>query len=380
MSKSLITTLGVMLLLLVAYEVYGTILHARKRPGPLSDSLNRSIWRVMRTIAFRLSRQRRHQVLNVVGPLLLPLLVAVLILSLVIGFALIYLPRMPAEFSVDPEATSPPWIEAVYFSGITLTTVGYGDITPRATGMRIVALIECTSGFALISLAVTYLITVYGALERKRAVARSFYHQAEEGADVAGFLAHHFVGGKFQSMETSLGAAARDLQGLLESHIEHPVIHFFHPREVYKSLPRMLFLSLEICSVIRSCLDAVAYAETRDHPEVRTLHASARHMLVELVDALGLEHDARKNLESRFEESRRWQHRFRVTMDGLTAAGIRTNPKVGEAFEEYRANRVEWEARLHRFALYLGYDWDEVTGDRDLKYAADEEMTEFQAD
>jgi hypothetical protein len=25
---------------------------------------------------------------------------------------------------------------------------------------------------------------------------------------------------------------------------------------------------------------------------------------------------------------------------------------------------------------FLGYDWDEVTGDRDLHYAADEEMDE----
>ena len=38
-------------------------------------------------------------------------------------------------------------------------------------------------------------ITVYTALERKRAVAVSLYHQAGEGADVAGFIAHHFVEG-----------------------------------------------------------------------------------------------------------------------------------------------------------------------------------------
>jgi hypothetical protein len=31
---------------------------------------------------------------------------------------------------------------------------------------------------------------------------------------------------------------------------------------------------------------------------------------------------------------------------------------------------------LQRLSIYLGYDWDEVTGDRDLDYAADEEKEE----
>ncbi len=39
--------------------------------------------------------------------------------------------------------------------------------------------------------------------------------------------------------------ATRDLHELLESHVEHPIIHYFHPLEVYKGLPRALFVILE---------------------------------------------------------------------------------------------------------------------------------------
>jgi len=35
--------------------------------------------------------------------------------------------------------------------------------------------------------------------------------------------------------------------------------------------------------------------------------------------------------------------------------------------------RFQRPTQLRRFAIYLGYDWDEVTGDRDLRIAADEE-------
>ena len=111
--------------------------------------------------------------------------------------------------------------------------------------MRLVALSEASAGFAFISLTVTYLLTVTNALERKRTVALSFYHQAERGTDAAGFLIHHFWRGEFQGLKGIFANAVRDLQSLLESHVEYPVIHYFHPADVHKSLPRMLFLRLE---------------------------------------------------------------------------------------------------------------------------------------
>jgi hypothetical protein len=370
------TFLGVSLLLLVVYDVYATILHARARSGPIGELLNRTVWVLTRRLAFRLSRLRRHRLLNVVGPVLLPLLIIVLLALTALGFACIYYPRMPEQFNVQAGAVNSSWNNSFYFSGITLTTVGYGDIAPHTNAMRMTALLEAASGFALISLAITYLIAVYHALERKRAVALSFYHQAEEGANVAGFITHHFVSGRFYGIEATFRLATRDIQELLESHVEHPVIHYFHPVEVYKSLPRVLFLVLEIPTVIRSCLNNETYAEIYNHPEVRTLEASARHVLKELIGSLELERRTRRRKESRFDETERWKHRFNQTMLKLNEAGISTRRDEGAAWEEYRARREDWETQLHRFSLYLGYDWDEITGDSDLRYAADEEMEE----
>lgn len=368
------TALGLGLLLFVAYDVYATILHASARFGPIGETLNRSVWRLTRLIARRFPRSRRHKILNAIGPLLLPLLLVILVFLVMTGFSLIYYPRMPAQFNVQNQTESSNWIESFYFSGITLTTLGYGDIAPRTTTVRMLTLIESASGIALISLAITYLIAVYNALERKRSVAISLYHQAEEGADVAGFIAHYFVDGRFIGLEDVLRSATRDIQSLLESHIEHPVIHYFHPVEVYKGMPRMLFLLLETSSVIRSCLDQEAYASTRQHPEVRTLEASARHVLVALVVSLDLQHRKSTGTETSFEEARRWKGRFKATMKKLEDSGIKTRRDANAALEEYRTQREDWESTLYRFAKHLGYDWDEVTGDRDLRYAADEEM------
>ncbi|HEX8723209.1 MAG TPA: potassium channel family protein [Pyrinomonadaceae bacterium] len=376
MGSFIFTTAGVVLLVLIMFDVYATVLHSSARYGPVGESLNRSVWRLARAAAFRLSRSRRHKLLNMVGPLLLPLLIVVYVLLLILAFALVYYPHVPQNFAFSEAHTEPGWVDAVYFSGCTLTTVGYGDVVPRVAALRFLALFESASGLVVISLAITYMLTVYTALERKRAVAVSLYHQAGEGADVAGFIAHHSVEGRFYGLRDALRTVMRDLQGLLESHIDHPVIHYFHPVEVYKSTPRVLFLLLETCTVIRAALDREQNADLRNYPEVRTLEAGVRHVLSQLVESLDLERRARPRTptpEEAEETGRRWRRRYEQTVARLAGDGVKTRDDTEQGWEEYRQQREEWESKLRRLAIHLGYDWDEVTGDRDLEYAADEE-------
>ena len=367
------TALGLALLTAVVYDVYATILHSRAKAGPIGQNLNRRVWWLARKVAFRCSRLRRHAILNAVGPLLLPAFVVTLIVCLMLGYALIYWPRMPESFNVDDKARSPIWIEAFYFSGTTLTTLGYGDISPRTTAMRLLALSEVSTGFTFISLAVTYLLTVTNALERKRTVALSFYHQAERGADAAGFLVHHFRRGEFQGLENIFATAARDLQSLLESHVEHPVIHYFHPVEVHKSLPRMLFLVLEIRAVMKCCLDRDHYANIRAHPEAETLEETARYVLRQLSTFLRLRVGTADALPDETPEMEfpRWFQRFDDTIARFAAAGIRTQPDLAASRRRYVKNRLEWERQLGAYAAHAGYDWEEITGDNDLRDAKD---------
>ena len=372
------TFTGIGLLGLVALDIYRTILHSRGRSGPVTEALTRAVWRLVRGVAFRRSRLGRHRLLNHVGPLLLPGIVATLVALLILGYALVYWPHLPADFNVQEKAQSSRAIEALYFSGITFTTLGYGDIAPRSTPMRLLALSEALTGFGFISLAVTYLVSLTAALERKRAVALSFYHQARQGADVAGLLINHFVGGRFVGLESIFAGAARDLQGLLESHIEHPLIHYFHPTHVHKSLPRMLFLVLEACAVTRACLDDQAYEELCRHPELRTLEETGRHVLSELATAVGVvrgtaiaEDEPGREGVPTVEEPARWRQRYQGTVRRLRDAGVRLPADMEAGWREYRHRRHGWELELAGFALYLGYDWDEVTGDGDLRLAAE---------
>ncbi len=372
----LLTSFGIGLLALVFYDVYATILRATKRPGPISENLNRGLWWAATRVTRNLSRRWRHRVLTAIGPLLLPFLIALLIILLITGFALIYLPRLATVFKVDDAAHASQIFQAYYFSGVTFLTIGYGDILPVSSATRVIALIEGATGLAIISLAITYLLTVYSALERKRTLALKFYHQARQGADISGFVASHFARGRFHSLTESLREATRDLQELLESHLEHPVIHFFHPPEVYKGFPRALFVVLETVAILNAHLDEKEYVEAGDHPDVLIAGDNARYVLAELVTSLNLQTGATEAFEPEAETARRRRKSFNRAMKHLRKTKIKTRVDIERAFEEYSADRADWERQLFHFAEFLGYDWDEVTGDRDLQDATDDEVTE----
>jgi hypothetical protein len=159
----------------------------------------------------------------------------------------------------------------------------------------------------------------------------------------------------------------------LESHVEHPVIHYFHPLSVHKSLPRMLFLVLEIRSLLECCLDREIYPDVCENPEAETLEETARYVLDQLSTFLNLRAATAAGLAEETAEGEllRWRQRFDETLRCFEAAGIRTRPDVAEGWRHYVKNRSEWERRLSTFAAFIGYDWEEVTGDRDLQEAAD---------
>ena len=371
-----LTIAGAAILVMVFYDIHATVLRATKQPGPFSSLLNRSFWWTAKRATQNLDRRRRHRILSMVGPLLMPALVTLIILMLLTGFALIYLPRLSTEFKIDDPADTSRIFQAFYISGVTFLTIGYGEIVPISYLTRTLAIFEAVTGLAIISLSITYLLSVYGALERKRVVALKFYHQARQGADVAGFIVSHFARGRFYSLTEALRVATGDLQELLESHLEHPVIHYFHPPEIYKGFPRALFVVLETVAILNAHLDENIYVEAGDHPDVLIAGDNARYVLAELVTSLKLQTHATNAFESDEEMLLRRRKSFSRALKKLQKSDIKICGDTERAFAEYSEDRADWERQLYHFSNFLGYDWDEVTGDRDLEDATDDEVIE----
>lgn len=54
---------------------------------------------------------------------------------------------------------------------MTLTTLGYGDVTPVSDWLRLLAPLEAAVSFALLTAGVAWLMSIYPILARRRALA-----------------------------------------------------------------------------------------------------------------------------------------------------------------------------------------------------------------
>jgi len=75
----------------------------------------------------------------------------------------------PAAFNLPAApggATALNGFSAFYFSFMTLSTVGYGDITPVSNGARMLAVIEAITGLFYMAVLISRLVAVYSAAQQ----------------------------------------------------------------------------------------------------------------------------------------------------------------------------------------------------------------------
>jgi hypothetical protein len=163
--QTLLTLAGIALVLLGLRDMFHTLLHPRGQGG-LSKAVLAGTW--------KLSRLTGHRIGSGIGPAGMIGAIALWTLLQVLGWALIYLPHIPGGLmyssGVDPD-DYPPFAEAVYLSFMTLTTLGYGDIVPTDTWIRLAAPLQALTGFALLTAALTWFSQIYPPLGRRRALA-----------------------------------------------------------------------------------------------------------------------------------------------------------------------------------------------------------------
>jgi hypothetical protein len=90
---------------------------------------------------------------------------AYLLLALLWGAAYALVARLdPGSFAgVAPESQPLHGFDSVYFSIITLTTIGYGDISPASGPARMLAMLEAVTGTMYMAVMVARLVAAYSS-------------------------------------------------------------------------------------------------------------------------------------------------------------------------------------------------------------------------
>ncbi len=159
------TVLGATIVVYGLSDIFLTLVHPHAR-GRMTRAIVAGIWRT----TSRGGRRARAAS----GPLAAISVVFAWAAIQAIGWALIYLPHVPEGFSysegIDPDVY-PDAFEALYFSLVSLSTLGFGEVVPIDPFVRLLSPIQAVTGFALLTGGATWLLQLFPTLARRRSTA-----------------------------------------------------------------------------------------------------------------------------------------------------------------------------------------------------------------
>jgi Ion channel len=238
-----LTALAVLLIAIALRDVFDTLFHETGR-AVLSSVIMRGIWRAFR----RLGGRRR---LALAGPVSLIAVVMSWAALLIVGWALLLMPHMPDAFSFSTSAHSGRVVESLYLSLTTLTTVGYGDIAPAEGWVRLVAPLEALIGFGLLTASVSWLLSIYPLLSRRRSLAYEIHLLTEAESDTATGVTSMepwAAESVYSELMTRLVSVERDM-------VTFPVAYYFTEADSRFALPAAMPSLLRLAEV--GCADEV---------------------------------------------------------------------------------------------------------------------------
>jgi hypothetical protein len=136
-----------------------------------------------------------------------------------LGYALMYLALMPAGFTGP---FHPGLLEALYFSGTSGTTLGFGDIVPVSGLPRILSTSQALFGLVLMTCVLGYVVTLMQALAQRNLTVLTLHGEtgAEDGG--VGFVVRAAVQHLGGIMERLMHLMAADYLGpQLDDALEH---------------------------------------------------------------------------------------------------------------------------------------------------------------
>lgn len=263
--------LGAIMIAVVLWEAFETIILPRRilRSRRLTALFYRVTWRPWVAMARRITdEQQRETYLSFFGPLSLILLVAIWAVALILGFALLH-------WGLGTELIGPNGREdfggILYHSGVTFFTLGYGDVTPRDTIGRFVAVLEAGTGFAFLALIIGYLPDLGGTFARREVNVSLLDARAGSPPSAIELLRRYVQNDDLSSMKDLLAEWERWSADLLESHLSYPVLAYFRSQHERQSWVAALTTILDTCAIV------LALGKGPAVPQARLTFAMARH-------------------------------------------------------------------------------------------------------
>src|ERR1039458_4101288 len=215
---------GVFLIIVILWDAFEVML----LPVPVRRRVRvvliffRLTWKLWSGLAGLLPEgERRERLLGIYGPLSLVVLILTWIVGLISGFGLI-------DASVrGGNAIIPSLFQSLYFSGVTFFTIGYGDVIPLSSAMKMTMVVEAGCGLGFLALVIGYLPVLYQLFARREAHVILLDERAGSPPTATTLLRRHAEGRSLDALEELLREWELWSAELLESHMSYPMLSYY---------------------------------------------------------------------------------------------------------------------------------------------------------
>jgi ion channel len=340
---------GLLIVLATLLDVFVAVVVPRRTPNTgrmlrLSAWLIPGLWSVWRELGLRMSSsQRREAFLGGFGSLAVVLLLLSWVAALIVGYGLLLF-ALGSQLRPEPDSLG----TAIYFAGVALVTLGFGDIVATGGPARLITLVAATNGLGLFALVITLLFSLYGSLlHRERSVV---VLQASAGAPPSGvtLLETYALAGIGDDLPPLFAHWQAWAAEVLESQLAYPILAYF----------RSSHADLSWISALGAVMDAATLVLTtiEDGPTgwATLSRATASHGVQDLVSSFQLRAESEVGVErAEFDEARR-----RLMRVGYVVRD------ADEAWASFSRERAEYAGRLNTLARHWATPPAPWIGDR----------------
>ncbi|QLG47996.1 two pore domain potassium channel family protein [Natrinema halophilum] len=213
---------GIALLVGGIVDILWTTLWVDGGSGPISGRLTTGIWR-----GLRIATGDHNKALSLAGPLTLTATLVLWIALIWTGWTFIFASHPTSIVSTRTGAVA-DWAGRFYYVAYTMFTDGNGDYTPLGDVWEIASALTTASGMAFVTLGVSYILTVLGAVSDKRSFASTVTGLGGRSEE---FVRAGWNGEDFSGLELTLESLASELSTLAEQHESYPILHYYHSEQ-----------------------------------------------------------------------------------------------------------------------------------------------------
>ncbi|GAB5350181.1 hypothetical protein [Alteriqipengyuania sp. 357] len=276
----LLSSIGILFLALTVLDALLTILDASGR-SIFSARAYRLFWWIWRYTARLLPASMAQRMLSMAAPLMIVMMISVWIGGIVTGFALIFYGGMSFGDVITGGGSQPSLSAAFRLSWVTLSTIGFVEISPSNMMYSVAVALEALLGSVILTFSITYFLSVHrSVLLYDRLVADLHHRMGGKGGPMAS-VADHLASGDTAGLEHWLERLHDGLIGMHQGLSRYPIVYFYRPQASERGLPHTL-------NALGTIADGLTYCwpgRSRPIPALRALKAGMYDLVSDLRDA-----------------------------------------------------------------------------------------------